>query len=323
MIQKEPNDPNRPVPPDHIQEQPTEATEPTGREPVRAPLAPADLVVPRLGPTARSVVVVVCGVTTTVLTLLVVFLLNVFADEYVMGWYANYVIPAGAILVGLAASSGYVVASWLCGRRGGGGLLLTVAVLQVAAYFGAQYLEFLAYDPKWPGGGPMTFTQYYDLTTRSWTWKSSTSSLDSGKPLGGLGYLVRLGEILGFTGAAVLLPLALRALPYCALCERYMKTRQLGLIPAEQPEVDRLTGLANARDVDGFCDGVRGHQANKKANGKLPRRIQLALIRCVQCCGGRLRFTLVEGFGQKVKGTVMGEVALDPEFVRDVAASGI
>jgi hypothetical protein len=38
-------------------------------------------------------------------------------DFNIMGWYANYVLPIGALLVGLVASSGYGIASWITGQK--------------------------------------------------------------------------------------------------------------------------------------------------------------------------------------------------------------
>jgi hypothetical protein len=312
MIQQQPNDPNQPKPPDQIQEQPHQPPPPP-EEPFRPP-QDRYLMVPRLGPLSRSILVLGCGVGTSMAALLGVFLLNVLADENIMGLYANYVIPAGALLVGLAASSGYAFAAWFSGRKMSGPLLLTIVLLQILAYFGAQYLEYLA---NVAAGAPnMGFFAYFDMTTQSWAWKDKNGGV--GQPLGKLGYLLRFGEIVGFTLGAILPPLALRGLPYCSLCERYMKTRQLAVLPAEAGPVEEMTSLAKARHLDGFADAVKGHQANKKANAKLGRRVTVKLIHCVQCSGGHLQFTLEEGSGQQIKHTQMGDVPLDPEFVRDV-----
>jgi hypothetical protein len=47
-------------------------------------------------------------------------------DFDLMGLYAALVIPAGALIVGALAGSGYGIASWLGGRRVGGGLVVAV-----------------------------------------------------------------------------------------------------------------------------------------------------------------------------------------------------
>src|SRR5438270_12352272 len=85
-----------------------------------------------------------CGITTSVLALAGVYWLDKNAtDFHIMGWYANYVIPAGALLVGLVAGSGYGIASWVTGVRISRRLLWTVVLLQTWAYVGAEYVEYL------------------------------------------------------------------------------------------------------------------------------------------------------------------------------------
>src|SRR5678815_2792706 len=76
-----------------------------------------------------------CGIVTSVLALAGVYWLGRnTTDFHIMGWYANYVIPAGALIVGLVAGSGYGIASWFSGVRISRGLLWTVLLLQTGAY---------------------------------------------------------------------------------------------------------------------------------------------------------------------------------------------
>jgi hypothetical protein len=323
MIQQQPNDPTNPKPTDIASSpSPENLPEHTGPSSRRRPLPDDDLFVSRLSPAARSVLVIVCGVLTSAASLLGVFLLNVVANENIMGLYANYVIPAGALIVGLLASSGYALAAWFSGRRISGALLLTILGLQVLAYFAAQYIEFLGHGSlrSTSGSGKMGFFEYFDLLTQNFAWKK-TAGTGAGDPLGKLGYLLRLGEILGFSLGALLIPLALWSVPYCELCERYMKTRKLAVLPAETQASEEVTRLAGAKDVDGFSRCIQGHQANAKANGKLLGRITVTLTHCRQCSGGRLQLMLEEGSGQQARFRVLGVVPLDPEFVRDVVAA--
>ena len=55
--------------------------------------------------------VLLCGLATTALALFGVYLLDAKTDDFhIMGWYANYILPVGAVIVGVAASSGYGIA---------------------------------------------------------------------------------------------------------------------------------------------------------------------------------------------------------------------
>src|SRR3954467_8419799 len=94
--------------------------------------APALVPAPSSG--VPYLIVLLGGFITSALTLAGIYWLNRKSpDFHPMGFYANYVIPAGAILVGLVAGSGYGIASWLTGARIGRGLLWTVVAMQTGA----------------------------------------------------------------------------------------------------------------------------------------------------------------------------------------------
>ena len=116
-----------------------------------------------------------------------------------MGWYLDYVIPAGAMLVGLVAGSGYGGASWVTGRKIQRRLLVTIVVLQLLAYGIAQYLIFVSYGPLRLQGSDhtLTFPEYYDFEARHFAWKQEQSE-KAGEPLGEWGYFFKTLEVAGF-----------------------------------------------------------------------------------------------------------------------------
>jgi hypothetical protein len=290
--------------------------------------------------------VLICGLATTALTLLGVYLLDRYADDFhIMGWYANYVIPAGAIIVGIAAASGYGLASWFSGIKITSKLLWMVLALQFLAYFAAQYIEFnnlhLVYQKT---GRPVGFFTYYDFTARSFAWKQSDGKM--GDPLGAWGYFFRGLEVIGFAGAGLIVPLALRKAPYCPACQRYMKTRQLALVPAsvkvkklkksdeagkaaleaEQQQafdggkqtVAALQQFATSNSTAEFRTKLEELQLGKKLAGKLQGRFSVSLVHCKRCYSGQLVAKLLLGQGQHVKTSEIGRTELHPEFVRSV-----
>ena len=288
--------------------------------------------------------VLICGLATTALTLLGVYLLDRYADDFhIMGWYANYVIPAGAILVGIAASSGYGLASWFSGIKITKKLLWMVLALQFVAYFAAQYIEFnnlhLIYHDT---GKPVGFFEYYDFTARSFAWKQSNGTM--GEPLGGWGYFFRVLEVIGFAGAGLIVPAALRKAPYCPACQRYMKTRQLVLLPAsvklkkvkksdeagkaaheaEQQQVfdagkqtlATLQQFAASNSTAEFQSKLEELKPGKKLAAKLPGRFSVSLVHCKRCYAGQLVSKLQLGQGKHIKISELDRTELHPEFVR-------
>jgi hypothetical protein len=266
------------------------------------------------------------------------------SGENVMGWYANYVIPMGAILVGLVASSGFGIASYASGTKVTGGLLLAVVALLLGGYWLAQYLAFLVAFPDGAvlaNGEPAGFFDYYDAVTRSFHWVEHGRP---GKPFGALGYLMRLGEIVGFTGGGVIIPFALRKLPYCDACRVYMKSPLVARIPAgiawkkvnakKQPQEAQAQDLrarqaledgqaklqavlaAAAKDGPSLEQALAEHGTVKdRSVEKLSARIWVHLVHCRRCGQGELRADLVTGQGKQVKRMVISRSPVDRAVV--------
>jgi hypothetical protein len=292
------------------------------------------------------------GLATTALALAGVWWLdNNTTDVNVMGWYGDYVIPAGALLVGMVAGSGYGVASYLTGFRIRRGLLLAVLALQLAGYAAAQYLEFCSLTREGPlvdaDGQALTFTGYYHLRAVSFAWDDHGKR---GEPLGGWGYFfVGLG-VIGFALGGVLAPALLMKMPYCERCSLYMKTRALALVPAsarrrrvskkdaaaqaayaeEQKRAEsnagtllaEVTGLAARGDALGVKSALSAYPARgaeaRRANG-LPARLRISVVRCRQCSSGHLQPSMITGQGRGIRVKALERLALPPGAPRVLA----
>lgn len=292
--------------------------------------------------------VLISGLLTTALALFGVYLLDVKAEDFhIMGWYANYILPVGALLVGLVAASGYGLASWFSGIKITRGLLWAVLVLQLAAYFGAQYIEFKGRRLVHRDGRPVGFIEYFDFAARSFAWKQKDGSM--GQPLGAWGYAFRGLEIAGFALGGLLVPIALRKVPYCASCRRYMRTRQLGLVSASVPARkvkksdavglaayqseqeqafaagktawETLRKLAETNQSADFQNRLADLKAGGKSAAKLPQRFSLQLVSCNRCQSGWLNVLLLSGQGREIKQTNFARADLHPEFVRALQPS--
>jgi hypothetical protein len=300
-------------------------------------------------------IVLQCGILTSVLALAGVYWLNKNAtDFHIMGWYANYVIPAGALIVGLVAGSGYGIASWVTGVRISRRLLWTVVLLQTGAYVGAEYVEYRDVLKQFEQRGMVlvqprnlpSFLEYYDLKARSFAWKKQHGN-GAGKPLGGWGYIFVLLGAAGFILGGLIAPAVLFAVPYCDGCQRYMTRKVLGVLPAavpvkkiskkdtaaqaaharEQEEAAARADLAVARLREAIATGnveaftlELSAAGSVKQNNKLPRRVAVSLTWCRSCEGGRIALTLVSGLSDQMTQLKLGEATVPPEFVRAMVA---
>lgn len=292
------------------------------------------------------------GLITSALALAGVWWVNHHSEENIMGWYANYVIPMGAMIVGFVAGSGYALASWFTGARINRKLLMVVLLLQTICYVGAEYVEYRDVRNQWEKNGLVlketnelpTFFQYYDLKAKSFTWKPEHSDQPDSEPIGTLGgYFFLLLGAVGFIGAGAIAPAILMAVPYCQTCQRYMKTRQVGLLPAsvmpkkipameviakaayekEQQDaaananesVKRLCEFATAGDFESFRKEFAAAPPAKVIN-KLPVRAAVSLIWCKTCNTGHIIPSVMKGHGKQIQTTKLSRTDVSADFVR-------
>jgi hypothetical protein len=297
---------------------------------------------PNLNAPRRSLdlLVIGAGLATTAATLFLVSWLSVhLKDLNIMGWYWLFIIPVGAILVGIAAGSGYGLMSWFRGRKVSGSLLAAIVALLALAYAAAQWVEFRSLDLERYG---VDFFRYFDVTTRSMTFKLMRSNSPSGS-LGILGYLFRLLELAGFSLGGLFIPIMLRAKPYCESCLTYMQRSARWWLPAAVPTrkvgkkdqaaadayrrdmdeahqkgirlLNELAAAARAGDTMTFRAVLEQNGVSMKEAAKLPGSVNLTLHRCPQCRTGVLAMELRQGLADKIKYTPLGREPLSPGFV--------
>ena len=298
----------------------------------------------------RQLLVLAGGIGTTAAVLYCVYWLQLKGDTNVMGWYANYIIPVGALLVGAAAGCGYGLTSWLSGVRVRKRVLLTLSVLQIMAYFVSQYIEYASYGQlvHQDTGQAVTFFDFFHQVTVSFAWKDKHGSGTT--PLGMWGYGTRTLEVLGFVFGGLFVPFFLMSTPYCDHCLIYMKTLQVAVFPASVPvrnikkkdvetqashDKEQAEAYARGREVSEvalnavnennmqvFVETIASARAMAKATGKLPARIELALINCKCCNGGYIKLSSAVKNGDAFVSTEVSRTQLPPEKVvqvRDIA----
>jgi len=296
--------------------------------------------------------VLAAGLLSTALALAGVWALSRFAGENAMGWYVDYVLPAGAILVGLVASSGFGVGAWTTGTKVTGFLLFGVAVILVGGYCAAQYIEFRLLFPHGivgRNGAELGFLDFYDVVTRNFAWVEHG---EKGSPLGAWGYALRVGEIVGFCGGGLAIPILMRKLPYCRACGVYMRSPVVALLPAgiapkrvakkkvqeladreaqanaaygrAQTGLGRLFAAAKMGDAAAFTAIVaeEGPLSRRRAAGKLTARVEVKVVHCARCAAGELRASVMTGQGKQLKVTPLATQALEKGLAPRLLARG-
>jgi hypothetical protein len=294
--------------------------------------------------------VILGGLLTTGLTLAMLYWLNANTSIHPMGWYIQLIIPAGAIMVGVAAASGYGIAAKALHTKIGGSLLIIVLILLFVAYLLSHYMKYLhgtAFLEE-RAGRPLSidFFHYYDVMTRSMSYGGRYGTAGTRTPLGAWGYGIRLLEVIGFVGGGVMVPLVLSKSDYCDQCRLYMKSKSLMWIPAAVPtrkvnkkdpadvqayedEMQQVqaTGMNVAEQVivwgtegdgDAFKQAMQQHTMSAGAAGSLAARIEVSISYCPKCHRGILKRTLQTGQGDSLKTKILDPIDLLPDFVKQI-----
>jgi hypothetical protein len=288
-----------------------------------------------------GVIVLSAGVVTSVLTLAAIyFLQGRFPDFHPSGYFIFGIFPIGAVGVGLVAGLGYGIASWVTGAKIGKGLMLQVLVLQTIVYFCAEYVQYRMVVKLAPANVVVpSFWQYFDFWTRQ-------IAFEDGQPLDVWGYGIRALQLGGFALGGLIAPAILFATPYCDKCRLYMKTKDLGLLPAGvvprkvkkkdtegmaqyeqeieaalnegQEMVASMLKAAEENKPEDFASVLAEHKEKKKEIDKLTSRIQVQLQHCRQCRGGKAVFKMHTGHGENVNTVEISQVDLQPSFIHSL-----
>jgi len=176
-----------------------------------------------------GLIVYFSGVGTSLLTLWLLHVLNDHGQN-IMGWYANGILPVGALLAGLMSGSGYAIASRLLNARLSRGYVLGMIATGLVDWTSAQWMDYArVLEAQGITSAQFSFWHYLQFTAETMAFTRNGSS-EPGAALGGFGYFFKALEVAGFTGG-VMIPVAiLFKQPYCRACQFYLKhvmTRRL------------------------------------------------------------------------------------------------
>lgn len=278
----------------------------------------------------RAQLVLAAGAATTLVAFALVFALA-RSGTNIMGYYVNWILPMGAIFVGLVAASGYAVGAWFTGLRMTTRMAWSVVGQLLVSYFIAQYESYQLFVSS---GANMGFWEWFDLSTRAFSFSSRNGS--PGSPLEIWGYAFRLLEVVGFVGGGVIVPLALSSKAYCDTCRTYKRSSTIAMIPGgiNLPNVDEglysdrgqasvvaIYQAAHAGDraeVEKLI-AERGPLKDKRVTGKLSAFTTMTLARCPRCSQGDLSSNVTRNQGgSNVSIEPLGGVALPSETIKQL-----
>lgn len=244
----------------------------------------------------KDLLIASAGLVTSLLT---VFLLVVVSNRLgteVYSWMVNGVIPAGAIISGLLAASGYFIGAKLTHSRPGAAVLIGVLVVSIAAYVAAHYFEYALMEVEGVRvADAMSFGQYWNTITSHMEMSRAGSSSESGISLGNFGYLVAFLQVVGFAIGGLIVYGILRGADYCEKCERYFhrKGTVSKNIPEEEVARAAYEGARVRLDADkpqeavDFLKEYEGQRSLKKGT----QTVGITVTECRSCGAHRLKLS--------------------------------
>ena len=157
------------------------------------------------------------------------------------------VIPAGALLCGAAAASGFYFGSLWTHTRPTPftliGMLLIAAFAQISIYY-AEYRTFTLDDGQM-ASDVVTFGQYLDAYLSTMHMRVGRGAqVDTGE-MGSFGYFVAVLQFVAFILGGIAMFIFLWTYPTCETCTRYLRTLAKG-----------QKKFANQDDFTAFYDGM-------------------------------------------------------------------
>jgi hypothetical protein len=219
------------------------------------------------------------------------------------------VIPAGAIIGGMAAASGYYAAARVTQTMPSRALLFNMVAIAVSAWFLSKWASYatLRLDDGTRVADLVSFWQYFVILTESMQLSIGTrgnvNAATTGE-LGMLGYAREALQVFGFMAGGFVTYLHLSEVEACESCRRYAKTKAVlnGVAPEE---FDRA--LAEAAI---FLPNV-AFQARIALGRKALAGLSLYLSRCPSCEREWLRPAIVTRSGDSLDVTRLGRYSVD------------
>jgi len=249
--------------------------------------------------TAQDFLVAALGALTSLLTTLVLVVVDQRLDFSFYTLTIWFVVPVGAICSGFAAASGYYAGSRLFNHRPTPLLLWNMISFAVGTFFLIHYFEF--YFLTVHGKLVRDFISFADYlsvvfshTSLEFRWRGGVKV---GEPfeLGSLGYLYAALQVLGFCVGGIFVYFHLKSQPYCEDCGKYLvkkfqQTRYSNL-PDEFIAVTRMLMTMFAQCH--FQPAVFVHGSTMSAtisNATLSSTLEVK--RCKQCNKHWLKFSV-------------------------------
>jgi hypothetical protein len=156
--------------------------------------------------TDKQILVAALGGATSLLTGIILGLIEVYTGRAIYSWTFWFVLPGGAFVSGMAAASGYYAGAVLLHQKPAGGVLFNMVAASVSAFFVVHYVPYFMLEIEGVRlKDVISFWQYLDFDIRHTSLSFVRSDASTGDLGSVFGYVLAALQLAGFSvgGCAV------------------------------------------------------------------------------------------------------------------------
>ena len=232
--------------------------------------------------------VAVCGLVTSILVAIIHVALAKMTGLDLFTFSIWFVFPAGALVTGFAAASGYYFGSLYFHKRATATLLIQMVAIAGLTQLLIYWLGYvtMVFDDGTKVADFIPFGQYMDLILTKAHYSIVRSQVDTGE-VGSMGYWIAGGQFVGFLVGGLSIFAYLTSKPVCAACKLYLRPiaeKQKLFADANAASVyyDTLPTLAeNGPDFAALISSVS--KIEKVSQGSV--QVDTSLLGCPECKG--------------------------------------
>ncbi|OAI56111.1 hypothetical protein AYO49_04840 [Verrucomicrobiaceae bacterium SCGC AG-212-N21] len=235
-------------------------------------------------------------------------------DMAVYTFMVNFIIPAGAVICGIVAATGYWIGARLFNHRPSRTLLFNIVLVSITTFFVIHHFH---YDNDEVQGVPisklMTYPEYLVAVTEHMSYSSSRGG---GAPteLGKWGWGVAALQVIGFSIGGFVVYGWLCSVPYCDRCAKYLSEKKSHTVRWSDPEIMHASApsVVTLMQEGRLQEAVSAHAALGEPKPKKPKAmLTLEMRKCPACENRRLRLMAMQHNGNQW--AHVGETIVDTE----------
>ncbi len=213
--------------------------------------------------TSVRIIVSLLGVITSLITGIILGLIEAYTGYALYSWMFWFVIPVGAILAGFCAATGHYFGATYFHQKPLGGPFLNIIIASLGAFVLVHYIPYYLMDINGIRvKDALPFWQYLDLYIRNTSLSLVRGNLSTGTLGGFWGYIYACLQLLGFSLGGIAVFFWLANNPFCKKCSRYLTiSSQRDRYSSDgQSLIDKMRHFQSLLNSQEFEKAIRFHE---------------------------------------------------------------